>query len=163
MAPSTTPGLVWSSQAVVFGGGVSLDPAVAPNADDRLSVFVRGLGPELYVKSQKRDWSWEPNWTLVAGTQATVAGTPVALRGPDSIVNVFWRGPDDRIWALRQSAINSTYDVVTPIASGAASDPAAVLNADGRISVFYNGTDRALWHVDQQNIDSIARRVAPGP
>ncbi|KND39703.1 hypothetical protein [Streptomyces stelliscabiei] len=153
MAPSTTPGLVWSSQAVALGGGVSLDPAVAPNADDRLSVFVRGLGPDLYVKSQKRDWSWEANWTLVAGTQGTVAGTPVALRGPDGIVNVFWRGPDDRIWALRQSVINSTYDVVTPIASGAASDPAAVLNADGRISVFYNGTDRALWHVDQHDVD----------
>ncbi|MFI6055858.1 hypothetical protein ACIBCO_38005 [Streptomyces violascens] len=151
MAPSTTPGLLWD---LPFGlqGGTTFDPAVAPNADDRLSVFVRGNGPDLYVKSQKRDWTWETNWTQVAGTAGTVAGTPVAVRGPDGIVNVFWRGPDDSIWALRQTAINTGTYTPTKIAAGAASSPAAALNADGRISVFYNGTDRALWHVDQTSV-----------
>ncbi|MFF2545188.1 hypothetical protein ACFVUY_21815 [Kitasatospora sp. NPDC058063] len=152
MAPSTTPGLVWASP-FGLGGGTTFNPAVVPNADDRLSVFVRGNGPDLYVKSQQRDWSWEANWTRIAGAVGKVAGTPAAVRGPDGIVNVVWRGPDGGVWALRQDVINSTGYVVSRIASDAASDPAAVLNADGRVSAFYNGTDRALWHVHQTAVD----------
>ncbi|WP_328741403.1 hypothetical protein OG436_00080 [Streptomyces caniferus] len=151
MSSSTTPGLAWASP-FGLGGGISVDPAVAPNADDRLSVFVRAGGSDLYVKSQQRNWSWEANWTQVAGTSGTVAGTPVAVRGPDGIINVFWRGPDDSIWALRQAGINSGAYALTRIASGSASNPTAALNADGRISVFYNGTDRALWHVYQAGV-----------
>ncbi|MFJ9080336.1 hypothetical protein ACIRO3_34650 [Streptomyces sp. NPDC102278] len=77
----------------------------------------------------------------------------MTLRGPDGIVNVFWRGPDNSVWTLRQNVINSAYATVEKLTSNAASDPAATLNADGRISVFYNGTNAELCHIGQQNTD----------
>ncbi|MET9296468.1 hypothetical protein [Streptomyces sp. NPDC003077] len=150
MAPSTTPGLVWASP-FTLEGGITADPAVAANADDRLSVFVRGGGWDLYVRSQKRDGTWG-DWTPIAGSAGNVAGSPVAVRAPDGIISVVWRGPDDSIWAARQAGLNTDAYALTKIASGAASDPAVALNADGRVSVFYNGTDRALWHVCQTSV-----------
>ncbi|MEV0440632.1 hypothetical protein AB0I84_47635 [Streptomyces spectabilis] len=150
MPSSTTPGLAWASP-FSLEGGITADPAVAANADDRLSVFVRGGGSDLYVRSQKRDWTWG-SWTPIAGSAGTVASSPVAVRAPDGIISVFWRGSDNSIRVARQAGLNTDSYALTQIASGAASAPAVALNADGRISVFYNGTDRALWHVYQTSV-----------
>lgn len=152
MAPSTTPGLVWTSP-FGLGGGIVDDPGVAPNADDRLEIFVRAGSSDLYRKWQNPDGSWNKDWVAVPGTPGTVDGAPVALRGPGGHVHVFWRGPDGSVWNLRQQVINGVWGSPARIASGAAGDPAVALNADGRISVFYNGTDRTLWHVDQSQVD----------
>ncbi|GGO48650.1 hypothetical protein [Streptomyces lasiicapitis] len=152
MAPATTPGYAWKD-GFGLGGGIVDDPAVAPNADDRLQVFVRGGGSDLYTKWQNPDWSWYKDWHQFPNTAGTVDGSPIALRNPSGRVHVFWRGPDNSIWHLCQQVINGGWGSPERIASGAASNPAAALNADGRISVFYNGTDRALWHVDQTQLD----------
>ncbi|MEU7107377.1 hypothetical protein ACFQ2B_16305 [Streptomyces stramineus] len=125
---------------------------MAPNADDRLQIFVRGGGKDLHSVWQEEDWEWSPGWYVHPKTSGTVDGSPVALRSPNGHIHVFWRGPDHAIWHLRQQVINGAWGTPAKIASGAASDPAAALNADGRISVFYNGTDRALWHVDQTRV-----------
>ncbi|MGW7081506.1 hypothetical protein [Streptomyces sp. NPDC054866] len=152
MAPSTTPGSVWQA-GLGLGGGIVNDPGVAPNADDRLELFVRGGGSDLYHKWQNADWSWNKDWHPFPGTAGTVDGSPVALRSPGGHIHVFWRGPDNSIWHLRQQVINGGWGNPAKIASGAASNPAAALNADGRISVFYNGTDSTLWHIDQIQVD----------
>ncbi|MEU6993079.1 hypothetical protein ABZ953_20770 [Streptomyces sp. NPDC046465] len=152
MAPSTTPGLAWKDSFGLAGGIVD-DPALAPNADDRLQVFVRGGGSDLYTKWQNFDWSWVKDWSPFPNTAGTVDGSPIALRSPSGRIHVFWRGPDDSIWHLPQLVINGGWGSPAKIASGAASNPAAALNADGRISVFYNGTDTTLWHVDQTQVD----------
>ncbi|MER5543005.1 hypothetical protein ABT072_11285 [Streptomyces sp. NPDC002589] len=152
MAPSTTPGLAWGS-GFGLGPGFINDPGIGPNADDRLQTFVQGGGRDLYTKWQNPDGSWVQDWVHFDDSSGKVDGTPVALRSPDGILHVFWRGPDNGIWEYRQQVINGSWAAPVKIASNAASDPAPALNADGRISVFYSGIDASLWHVVQQQVN----------
>ncbi len=152
MAPSTTPGFVWAN-AYGLGGTFVKDPVTGLNADDRLQTFVRGGGNDLYTKWQEADGSWSRDWYYVTDVKGLVDGQPAALRSPEGLLHVFWRGPDNSVWEYRQQTINSAWAKPVKIATNAASDPAPALNADGRISVFYNATDAAQWQVDQQQVD----------
>jgi hypothetical protein len=137
----TAPG-GWSPWLELGGPGrpIRLRPAVAPNHDGRLDVFVQGNPGTVYHTRQDPTapdgWS---NWAELGSPQVDLTGQPVVARNKDGRLEVFMLGTDGAVWHIWQTRPNGdewTPQQWHPLQGGPFSGLATGAHADGRLVVF---------------------------
>jgi hypothetical protein len=136
--------------------GVSLfpSPAVAPNADGRLEVFVRGDDFQLWhVFQTAPNGGWSGWVTRGAPASVLLEGAPVVAPSADGRLEVFIIGSDGALWHVWQTAPSNGWSGWlshgTPPNIFIDGTIALALNADGRQEIFALANDGAVWHIWQ--------------
>jgi hypothetical protein len=121
-------------------------PAVAPNKDGRLEVFVQGDSPAPgdpgTVYRTRQDPTapdgWSP-WAELESPQVALTGQPVVARNKDGRLEVFMLGTDGAVWHIWQTKPNGDEWAPQqwhPLEGGPFSGLAVGAHADGRLVVF---------------------------
>jgi uncharacterized protein (TIGR03437 family) len=137
-----------ATQWADLGGNVGGKPAVAKNADGRLTAFARWQDGSVHsnVQSAAGSTQWS-GWSSLSGKIVT---DPVAGVNKDGRLDIFGIGPDNAIWHATQSSPGSaTFGAWTSLGGQGLGDPFVIANADGRLEVFINTTNGSMWHVWQ--------------
>jgi hypothetical protein len=145
----TAPG-GWSPWLELGTPGVRIRhrPAVAPDRDGRLEVFVQGdslesghLGTVYHIRQDPTGPDGWSNWAELGSPQVPLLGQPVVARNKDGRLEVFMLGADGAVWHSWQTKPNG--DEWTPRQwhslegqGGPFSGLAVGAHADGRLVVF---------------------------
>jgi hypothetical protein len=142
---TTSGSNVWSGFGNL-GGNLLGDPAVAPNSDGRLEVFVIGADHALYHKSQILAGG-NSGWTGYSTLGGNLVGNPVVAQNPDGRLEVFVIGADHSLLHASQLTAGSTsWSGLTSLGGYIIGNPAVARNSDGRLEVFVIGSNHALYH-----------------
>ena len=149
---------------------IRIDAVITPTViRRRLEVFVRGADNGLYNISRGGEpsapWSaWQQlGLTPVGGP--ILAGKPTVTLNQDGRLEVFWRGVDNGLNHIVETASNSNA-YLPPASLGVSiqSDPVAIQDAGGRIVVFYLIAQNRCEYVRQTapNTNSYSRLILGG-
>ncbi len=123
-------------------------PAIAPNADGRLELFVAANG--LFRKEQT---AWSNGWTDWLPhdnpPEDHLVGPVFAGRSGDGRVEAFTVGEHGTMWNVRQTAPAGAWSGWNSFGSaggGFDDRPTFHRSADGRLELFVRGGDGHLWH-----------------
>jgi len=133
----------WSDK----GDPLSVAPAVASFARNRLDVFAQGENNRLWQKSWDGS-NWSP-WRDVAGGRLTSSPTAVAWGLPplglEATVHVFVRGFENRL-AHKQAILGQLWTEWEDLGGQLASAPAVASWSLSRLDVFAQGENGHLMH-----------------
>lgn len=134
---------------VQIASGCTTDPAVAKNADGRITAVYRGSNGAAWQVSQASISAG--TWTAPGTVGGSIIGRAAVALAGDGRLSVVVRGGDNGIWVSTQSGPNGTTSWLTFVSLGGVmiSDPVAVPNADQRIAIFYTGGNDAVFKVEQ--------------
>jgi len=131
-----------------LGGEIASSPVVAPNADGRLSVFVRGAAKDALLSITQVAANGEFGaWTNLGGI---ITSDPQVARNTDGTLEVIARGSDNAVWFIRQTEPSSAAFTPWATLGGKVNGQVAVApNADGRLSVFVRTEANVLSYCHQ--------------
>jgi hypothetical protein len=146
---------------------IRIDDVVTPTRS-RLELFARGADNGLYNRRRPGvSAPWEA-WQQLGLTPAggpILAGKPTVALNQDERLEVFWRGVDNVLYHIVETAANSNmYSAPAQLGVFIQSDPVAIQDAAGRIVVFYLRSGNQLEYVRQQaaNTGPYSRRGLGG-
>ncbi|MFA4904166.1 MAG: hypothetical protein WC600_15645 [Desulfobaccales bacterium] len=146
---------------------IRIDDVVTPTRS-RLEVFVRGADNGLYnIRRPGVSTPWEA-WKqlgLSAVGGPMLAGKPTVALNLDERLEVFWRGVDNVLYHIVETAPNSNaYSTPAPLGVFIQSDPVAIQDSAGRIVVFYLRAGNRCEYVRQEaaNTGPYSRRTLGG-
>jgi hypothetical protein len=146
----------WKSHGELTGGASRSwsSPAIAPNADGRLELFIAygGTIRHIWQTAPSNGWS---DWALhLTPSDALVGARPALNPSADSRLELFVVGHDGALWHTWQTAPNNGWSNWTshgkpPNSGGLRFACVAAPSADGRLEVFSISADGTLWHIWQ--------------
>lgn len=147
----TTPNGNWSGYSPL-GGILRSDPTVVRNWDGRMEVFVRNTDNGVSHRWQVRPNSSWSSWENFSDTVGQVWGNIAAIaHDAGGGLNLFWRGPDNRLRWKRQMVANGAWGAPRSLGGPIIASDIAVGEYDGqradpRLVVFVRGTDNRIWY-----------------
>ena len=128
---------------------------LAPNADGRLDLVVRGNDGavwHIWQTAVNNGWS---DWVSHGSPGGVVIdGSPILARNANGTLQIFVSSINGILWSIVQTAASSNawsnWESLGKPSNTTLTDSAVVAsNADGRLEVFAQGADQALWHTWQ--------------
>jgi hypothetical protein len=142
-----------------LGGNIkpNTDPAVIPNSDARLELFVIGADNKLYHKWQTAPITGTDQWSSYSSLGGSIrandnqeATQPQLMRNSDRRLEVFIIGGDNAIYHKWQNSLGTSATWSDWHGLGGSvrpnTDPTVGLNADTRPEIFMVGGDNSLYH-----------------
>jgi hypothetical protein len=103
-------------------------------------------------------------WLRNSGAQlttASLAGAPQAVSPSAGVVDVFWRGRDNRLAELSYTGGRISQPWFNNNPANMASDPSVASPASGQVSIFWEGADGYLW--GEPSAGGVAADLGDGP
>ncbi|HTD15677.1 MAG TPA: hypothetical protein VK673_10875 [Chthoniobacterales bacterium] len=127
---------------------------LAPSADGRLELFVRGSdGAVWHIWQTAVNNGWSNWFSHGSPPRVRIDGSPILAPNADGRLQLFVSSADGSLWSIVQTAPSSGWSNWASLGKPACTtltDSAVVAsNADGRLEVFAQGADHALWHIWQ--------------
>lgn len=148
----------WSSWRSYPTGGPNLfgSPAVAPNTDGRLELFVLGDDGALWHMSRTAPNDGWSQWVSHGAPPGVMLNSaPAVAAGADGCLEVFVVSEEAMLWHIRQTAPDDgwsdwvSHGCPSGVSFGSDSTPALACGTDGRLELFVVGNDETLWHIWQ--------------
>jgi hypothetical protein len=150
----TTPNGDWGEFSPL-GGILWSDPTVTRNWDGRMETFHRNTDNGVSHRWQvtpNGDWS---GWENFADTVGLVTGNVAAIAtNSGGGLNLFWRGPDNRLRWKRQTTANGAWGAPRSLGGPIIASDITVAEFDGqrsdaRLVVFVRDTNNVVWYLHQ--------------
>jgi hypothetical protein len=135
------------ARPVVTTGNIQSAPATAAvRGAEAVDVFVRGTDAAVY----RAGWNgsqWNA-WQFLGAPPGGAAGDPAAVSWEPGRLDVFTRGPDNRLWQIFSTDGGASWSGwLKPLGDDGvlASGPEVVSRGPGRLDVFVRGTDGLIY------------------
>ncbi|HEX6478627.1 MAG TPA: hypothetical protein VF043_07270, partial [Ktedonobacteraceae bacterium] len=127
---------------------------LAPSADGRLELFVRGSdGAVWHIWQTAVNNGWSTWFSHGSPPGVHIDGSPILAPNADGRLQLFVSSADGSLWSIVQTAPSSTWSnwasLGKPVSTTLTDSAVVASNADGRLEVFAQGADQALWHIWQ--------------
>ena len=142
----------WGSFSSLGGGGGNLSsPAVIPDNDGRLNVFVVGGDNAIWWDKQNAPGGSWMGWTKITGTTAKSGEAPTAILNASGSLEVFYNNTTNsevcHFWQTTSGGSDWTWTGQNALGGGGnVSGLSASRNFDGRLDVSVVGSDHNVWH-----------------
>lgn len=142
----------WTAFSSLGGGGGNLSsPAVIPDNDGRLNLFVVGGDNVIWWDKQTVPGGSWMGWTQITGTTAKSGEAPTAILNASGDLEVFYNKSDNsevcHVWQMTSGGSDWTWNGQTALGGGAnLSGLSATRNTDGRLDVSVVGSNNKVWH-----------------
>jgi hypothetical protein len=143
----------WSTFSTLGGGGGNLSsPAVIPDNDGRLNLFVVGGDNGIWWDKQTVPGGSWSGWSEISGTTAASGQAPTAILNAGGDLEVFYNNTANtgvcHFWQKTSGGSDWTWTGQNTLPGGGnnLSGLTATRNVDGRVDVEVVGSDTNVWH-----------------
>jgi hypothetical protein len=138
------PGKGWASPVAVGVRAWSAPSAVWTGS--AVAVFYKGASGRLRVLSYSKNGRRAGLGVLTM--MGRIGLGPCAVSAPGGVIDVFWRGSDDRLWH-GQFTPGAGWAGPQELASALRSAPSPVTSSPGSTAVFWAGNHHSLWMISR--------------